>query len=108
MRENLRHFGRVAPDPAEFHVQGRPRLITPDAREAVLDFLLENGKMAYVDEVRFLLEDEWDIKASWETVRSVIKSLEMTEKVVGCPSSCSELCLSTFRFVGRATNATKR
>jgi hypothetical protein len=41
----------------------------------VLDFLLENGKMAYVDEVRFFLEDEWDIKASWETVRSVIKSL---------------------------------
>jgi hypothetical protein len=29
MRENLRHFGRVAPDPAEFQVQGRPRLITP-------------------------------------------------------------------------------
>ena len=90
MRENIRHFGSITPNPAEFQVQGRPRLITPEAREAVLDFLLENGKLAYIDEVRFFLEDEWDIKASWETVRSVIKSLEMTKKVVSYSSFCSK------------------
>ena len=98
MRENIRHFGSVAPNPAEFQVQGRPRLITPEAREAVLDFLLENGKLAYIDEVRFFLEDEWDIKASWETVRSVIKSLEMTKKVVSYSSFCSKSLWTDFRL----------
>jgi hypothetical protein len=57
MRENLHTFGCVAPDPAQFQVQGRPRLVTPEAREGVLDFLLENGKLAYIDEVKFYLED---------------------------------------------------
>jgi hypothetical protein len=58
MRENLKIFGCVAPDPAQFQVQGRPRLITPNAREGVLDFLLENRKLAYIDEVVFYLEEE--------------------------------------------------
>jgi hypothetical protein len=57
MRENLRTFGEVAPAPAQFQVQGRPRLITPEAREGVLDFLLKN-KLAYVDEVQFYLKSE--------------------------------------------------
>jgi hypothetical protein len=61
MRENLRIFGCVAPNPAQFQVQGRPHLITPEAREGVLDFLLENGKLAYIDEDRFYLLKEWDI-----------------------------------------------
>jgi hypothetical protein len=39
-------------------VQGRPRLITPEAREGVLDFLLENGKLANTDKVQFYLKDE--------------------------------------------------
>ena len=90
MRENIRYFGSVASNPTEFQVQGRPRLITPEAREAVLDFLLENGKLAYINKVRFFLEDEWDIKASWETVRSIIKSLEITKKVVSYSSFYSK------------------
>jgi hypothetical protein len=44
MLENLRVFGEVAPDAAQFQVQGRARPVTPDARDGVLDFLLENGK----------------------------------------------------------------
>ena len=58
MRENLRIFGCVAPNPAQFQVQGRLYLITPEAREGILDFLLENGKLAYIDEVRFYLLEE--------------------------------------------------
>ena len=82
MRENLQVFGCVAPDPAQFQVQGRPRLVTPEAREGVLDFLLDNGKLAYIDEVKFYLEDEWGIEASWGTVRNLVKGLEITKKVV--------------------------
>ena len=59
MRENLQVFGEVAPNPGQFQVQGRPRKVTPEAREAVLDFLLENGKLAYINEVKFFLKDEY-------------------------------------------------
>jgi transposase len=82
MRENLHIFGCVAPDPAQFQVQGRPRLVTPEAREGVLDFLLENGKLAYIDEVKFYLEDEWGIEVSATTAQRLVKSLNMTKKVV--------------------------
>jgi len=58
MRENLRIFGCMAPDPAQFQVQDRPHLITPEARKGVLDFLLENGKLVYINEVRFYLLEE--------------------------------------------------
>jgi hypothetical protein len=43
---------------AQFQVQGRPRLVTPEARDGVLDFLLDNGKLAYIDEVKFYLKDK--------------------------------------------------
>jgi transposase len=56
-------------------VQGRPRKVTPEAREAVLDFLLENGKLAYIDEVKFFLEDEYDIEMGWESIRRLVKGL---------------------------------
>jgi hypothetical protein len=45
-------LGTVAPDPSLFQIQGRPSVITPEAREAVLDFLVENGKLAYIEEVK--------------------------------------------------------
>jgi transposase len=82
MRDNMRHFGRVAPDPAAFQVQGRPRLVTAEAREGVLDFLLDHGKLAYIDEVKFYLKDEWDIVVSPQTAHRLIRSLEMTKKAV--------------------------
>jgi hypothetical protein len=75
MRENLRIFGCVAPNSAQFQVQGRPHPITPEACEGVLDFLLENGKLVYIDEVRFYLLEEWDIDILWGTARNVVKSL---------------------------------
>jgi hypothetical protein len=56
MRENLRYFGYITPDPAEFQVQDRPRVITLEAREAVLDFLFKNGKIAYINKVRFFFK----------------------------------------------------
>ncbi len=82
MRANLKAFGTVAPDPAEFQVQGRPSLVSSEARDGVLDFLLDNGKLAYIDEVKFYLEDAWDIVVSPKTAHRLIKSLQMTKKVV--------------------------
>jgi transposase len=86
MRKNLEIFGCVAPNPAEMQVHGRPRLITPEAREGVLDFLLENGKLANTDKVQFYLKDEWGIKVGWGTARNVIKDLIMTKKIVSNPT----------------------
>ena len=91
MRSNLHAFGEVAPNPARFQVQGRPRLITPDAREGMLDFLLENGKLAYIDEVKFYLEDEWGIEVSAKTAHRLIQSLQMTKKVVSYSLSIGAL-----------------
>jgi hypothetical protein len=58
IRDNLKTFGSMAPDPTQFQIQDRPRLVTPEARDRVLDFLLENGKLTYIDEVVFYLKDE--------------------------------------------------
>ena len=107
MRDNLRAFGTVAPDPAQFQVQGRPRLVTPEAREGVLDFLLENGKLAYIDEVRFFLEEEYGIVVGWETARRLVKSLEMTKKVVSYKPACSRAPLTNilaYRWSERCSN----
>jgi hypothetical protein len=82
MKENIRFFG----DPAQLQVQGRPPAVTPEAREGVFDFLLDNGKLAYIDEVKFYLEDEWDIEVSWVTAQRLAKSLQMTKKVVSFKS----------------------
>ena len=41
----------------------------------MLDFLLENGKLAYIDEVKFYLEDEWGIEVSAKTAHRLIQSL---------------------------------
>jgi transposase len=102
MKKNLEIFGSVAPDPAQFQVQGRPRKVTPEAREAVLDFLLENGKLAYVDEVKIFLGEEWGIEAGWETVRRLIHDLEITKKVVSCELSPLGLHLLIFSLLDRA------
>ncbi len=80
MREHLRHFDSVAPNTAKFQVQGRPRLVTPEVKEAVLDFLLENGKLVYIDEVKFFVEEEFGIEIGWETVRKLVKDLKIVAR----------------------------
>jgi transposase len=75
MRENLQAFGEVTPNPAQFQMQGRPRKVTPKTRKAVLDFLFENDKLTYINEVKFFLKDEYDIKIRWEFIRRLIKGL---------------------------------
>jgi hypothetical protein len=62
MRKNLHHFDSIAPNLTEFQIQGRPRLAMPEVKKAVLDFLLENGKLAYINEVKFFIEKKFDIK----------------------------------------------
>lgn len=80
MREHLRHFDSVASNPAKFQVQGRPRLVTPEVKEAVLEFLLENGKLVYIDEVKFFVEEEFGIEIGWETVRKLVKDLKIVAR----------------------------
>jgi hypothetical protein len=80
--ENLHIFNYIAPDLTQFQVQGRPRLVTPKAREDVLDFLLKNGKLTYINEVKFYLKDEWGIKVLVIMAQRLIKNLNMTKKVI--------------------------
>jgi hypothetical protein len=44
--------------------------------------LLENGKLAYINEVKFYLKDEWGIEVLTITAQRLIKSLNMIKKVV--------------------------
>ena len=57
----------------------------------MLDFLLENSKLAYIDEVKFYLEDEWGIEVSAKTAHRLIQSLQMTKKVVSYSLSIGAL-----------------
>jgi len=60
-------------------VQGRPRKITHDAEEGILDFL-EQNPTAYQDEIAEFLFTEYDIQASQSTVSRVLKRLNQTHK----------------------------
>jgi hypothetical protein len=61
LRQNLDAFDTVSPPPLS--VQGRPRKITHDAEEGILDFLKQNPT-AYQDEIAELLLIEYGIQAS--------------------------------------------
>jgi transposase len=87
MRGNLEAFGTVAPSVGSYMVQGRPRLVNEEATQGVLEFLLEHGKQAYIDEVVIFLREEFDIEVSQETARTVIKDLAMTKKKVSIINS---------------------
>jgi transposase len=77
LRQNLDAFNTVSPPPLS--VQGRPRKITNDAEERILDFL-EQNPTAYQDEITEFLLTEYDIEASQSTVSRVLKRLNQTHK----------------------------
>jgi transposase len=80
MARRLRDFGTVTPAP--ICKQDRPRSITPEAQEGIVEFLIEHDKQATVEEVRIFLEEEFDIQVSWSAVQRAIKQAQFTRKVV--------------------------
>jgi transposase len=82
-RANLDLYGDVAPPPPS--VQGRPRKITHEAREGMLDWLLENGEdrqLAYRDEIVVFLQEEYSIYVSKWTVGRALREVKLTYKKV--------------------------
>ena len=62
MNRRLQDFDTVAPAP--ICKQGRPRSITPEAQDGIVEFLIEYDKQATVEEVRIFIEEEFDIQVS--------------------------------------------
>jgi transposase len=69
IKHNVDLFGEARPAPPG--VIGRPRKITAEALEGLLDWVLDNGddqKLAYLDEMVYFLDEEYDIGVSKQTV----------------------------------------
>jgi transposase len=66
-------------------VIGRPRKITAEALEGLLDWLLDNGddkKLAYLDEMVHFLDMEYGIEVSKQTVSRALSVNDITRKAV--------------------------
>ena len=82
-RTNLQYFGQPLPPQV---AQGRPRKITMDAEEGLIDWLWENSddhKTAYFDEMVHFLEEKFDIYVSKSTVSRLLKKKRFSNKNVG-------------------------
>jgi transposase len=77
LRQNLDAFDTVSPPPLS--VQGRPRKITKEAEEGILDFI-EQNPTAYQDEIAEFLLSEYGIEAHRTTVCRALKRLNQTHK----------------------------
>jgi transposase len=77
LRQNLDAFDTVSP--ATLSVQGRPRKITREAEEGILDFI-EQNPTAYQDEIAEFLLSEYNIEAYTSTVCRTLKRLNQTHK----------------------------
>lgn len=82
-RQNIELFDVVAPAPPS--VQGRPRKITHEAQEGMLDWLLKNGvdkQLSYLDEIAIFLQEEYGIHVSKWTIGRTLKEVKISyEKV---------------------------
>jgi len=64
---------------------GRPKKITAEALEGLLDWLFDNDsdkQLAYLDEMVIFLQKEYDIRVSLSTVSRALKSNSISLKVV--------------------------
>ena len=71
--------------PGAFGLMGRPRKITAEALEGLLDWLLDNGddkKLSYLDEMVHFLDEEYAINLSKQTVSRALKKNNITQKAV--------------------------
>jgi transposase len=80
LARRLKDFGTVAPEP--LYKQGRPRAITAEAQEGIMEFLIEYNKQATIKEVRIFIKEEYNVKASKATVSRAIRQAGLTRKVV--------------------------
>lgn len=75
----------MRPERAPVSVQGRPRKITIEALEGLLDWVLDNGeehKTAYLDEMCHFLNEEYNIDVSKQTVARALTANDITRKAV--------------------------
>ena len=77
LRQTLDAFDTVSPP--HLGVQGRPRKITADAEQGLLDFLDDNLTV-YQDEMIEFLLSEFDISVTQSTVSKLLKNLNQTYK----------------------------
>jgi transposase len=73
IQKNVNLFGEAKPAPIS--VMGRPRKITPEALEGLLDWLLDNDdykKLSYLDEMVYFLDEEYGISTSKSNVCRVL------------------------------------
>ena len=64
---------------------GRPRKITEEARQGLVDWLLENGddsKLSYLEEMVLFLQEEFGIFVSKSTISRMLSVLKITYKTV--------------------------
>jgi transposase len=83
IKDKIEEFGEARPTPAS--LIGRPKKITAEALEGLLDWLLDNGsdkQLAYLDEMVIFLQEEYDIGVSLSTVSRALKSNNISQKVV--------------------------
>ena len=79
LRQTLDAFDTVSPP--HLGVQGRPRKITAEAEQGLLDFLNDNPS-AYQDEMIEFLLSEFGISILISTVYRLLKNLNQTHKHV--------------------------
>lgn len=80
LARKLEDFGTATP--ASICKTGRPRAITAEAQEGIVEYLIEYDKQATMEEVRIFIEEEFHIQASRYTVSRVIRQAQFTRKVV--------------------------
>jgi transposase len=89
IKQNVDLFGEARPAPVS--VQGRPRKITAEALEGLLDWVLDNGdeqKLAYLDKIVHFLDMEYGIDVSRQTVSRTLSANDITKKAVSILLSC--------------------
>ena len=83
IKDKIEEFGEARPTPAS--LIGRPKKITAEALEGLLDRLLDNDsdkQLAYLDEMVIFLQKEYDIGVLLSTVSRALKSNSISLKVV--------------------------
>ena len=78
LRKDYRSFGQLYP-PQSVKL-GRPRLLTTEQEERLLDYLSDRPT-AYLDELSWFCADEFNIAVGESTIRSVLKRQRWLRKI---------------------------
>jgi transposase len=83
IKKNVDLFGEARPAPLA--VTGRPRKITAEVLEGLLDWVLNNRddkKLSYINKMIHFLDEEYDIDVSRQTVSRALSANDITKKAV--------------------------